>query len=92
MLHECIMDITKNLVKKSWNQQNSGLKAKRNHKVTLGNFRLVNNLGPLNKNDKTSTGNRKFVSDSSDYTRYKTQYATHKTWKNDKNVVIVPSQ
>ena len=49
------MDITKNLVKRSWNQQNSGVKARRNNKVTLGNFRLVNNLGPLNKNDKTSS-------------------------------------
>lgn len=82
------MDINRNLVKRSWNQKNSGLKTNPAKKVNLGNFRLVNNLGPLNRSDKTSTGNKKFVSDSSDYIRYKTQYAAHKTWKAQKGVVI----
>lgn len=85
------MDINKKLVARAWNQQNAGVKASRKGKVTLGNFRMVNNLGPLNIKDKTSTGNKKFVSDSSDYIRFKTQLATHKTWKNNKNVVISTS-
>ena len=86
------MDINRKLVKRGWNQKHSGLKANPTQKINLGNFRLVNNLGPLNSNDKTSTGNKKFVSDSSDYIRYKTQYAAQKTWKAQKGVVISASE
>jgi len=79
------MDINRKIVKRSWDQKNSGLKASSGSTIDLGNFRLVNNLGPLNKSDKTTTGNKKFVSSSSDYIRYKTQYEAHKTWKEGKH-------
>ncbi len=75
------MDINRNIVKRSWDQKNSGLKVRSSSGINLGNFRLVNNLGPLNKQDTTTTGNKKFVSTSSDYIRYKTQLASHNTWR-----------
>ena len=77
------MDINRNIVKRSWDQKNSGLKVRRSSGINLGNFRLVNNLGPLNKQDTTTTGNKKFVSNSSDYIRYKTQLASHNKWREE---------
>tara|TARA_B100002051_G_C16685607_1_gene612433 strand:- start:1005 stop:1244 length:240 start_codon:yes stop_codon:yes gene_type:complete len=78
------MDINRKIVKRSWDQKNTGLKASVGSSISLGNFRLVNNLGPVNKMDKKTTGNQKFVSDSSDYIRFKVQNAAHKTWKEGK--------
>ena len=85
------MDVNKNIVKKSWNQGLVGRKAHPPSRVSLGSFRAARNLGPMNASDTTTTGNKKFVSDSSDYTRFRTQYAAHKTWKNEKGVRVIQS-
>ena len=79
------MDINRQIVRKSWDQKNTGAKASVSSNINLGNFRLVNNLGPVNNSDRTTTGNKKYVSNSSDYIRYKTQHPAHKTWKEGKN-------
>lgn len=71
------MDIQKRIVLKSWNQ--GGGKEKKERKVSTGNFRLVFNLGLRNNGDKTTNVNHKWVSDSSDYTRFKTLLMKHKS-------------
>ena len=82
------MDINRKIVKKSWDQEYVGLKAHPPSKIGLGNYRIARNLGPRDVNDKTTTGNRRFVSDSSDYIKYKSQFASHKKWKAQKGVSI----
>ena len=52
-----------------------------NNKISLGNFRLVNNLGKLNSKDTTSKNNHKWVSDSSDYIRFRSLYPLQKEIK-----------
>lgn len=78
------MDFNKKIVLKSWNQGAAGLKSTTSN-VSTGNFRLVYNLGLLNNHDKTTNTNHKWVSDSSDYTRFKTLLMKHKS-------LISPSQ
>lgn len=67
------------IIKRSWNQSAVGEKSRSNN-ISLGNYRLVRNLGPLNKRDNSS-GNNKFVTDCSDYTRFKKQVPFHKQRK-----------
>jgi hypothetical protein len=71
------MDINKYIIKKSWNQGLAGYKSRTNN-VSLGNFRLVNNLGVQNANDNTTNTNSKWVSDISDHIKFKKQMAIHK--------------
>ena len=71
------MDINKHIIKKSWNQGLAGYKS-RTKLVTLGNFRLVNNLGVENAYDKNTNTNSKWVSDISQHIKFKKQMAIHK--------------
>ena len=71
------MDINNYIIKKSWNQGLAGYKS-RSKKVSLGNFRLVNNLGVENAYDKNTNTNSKWVSDISEYVKFKKQMAMHK--------------
>jgi hypothetical protein len=73
--------INKRIVLKSWNQGLSGEKANRDGAVSLGNFRLVNNLGKKNSKDVSTNTNSKWVSDSSDYSRFKKLMMTQKSIK-----------
>lgn len=71
------MDINKHIIKKSWNQGLAGYKSGTKN-VSLGNFRLVNNLGVENTYDKKSNSNSKWVSDISQHIKFKKQMAIHK--------------
>ena len=71
------MDINNYIIKKSWNQGLAGYKSKTKN-VSLGNFRLVNNLGVENAYDKNTNTNSKWVSDTSDHIKFKKQMAIHK--------------
>ena len=67
----------KRIVLKSWNQGGAG--DKKDKLVNTGNFRLVFNLGLRSNGDKTTNVNHKWVSDSSEYTRFKRLLMKHKS-------------
>lgn len=73
------------VVRKSWNQSDAGKKSKKNEKITLGNFRLVGNLGVRTATDTTTNVNKKWVSDSSEYIRYKKLLSYHQTYNKTQN-------
>ena len=67
------MDINNHIIRKSWNQGLAGYKS-RSKKVSLGNFRLVNNLGVENAYDKNTNTNSKWVSDISNILNSKNKW------------------
>tara|TARA_Y100000816_G_C25841261_1_gene439635 strand:+ start:258 stop:494 length:237 start_codon:yes stop_codon:yes gene_type:complete len=72
------MDLNKLILRKSWNQGLAGYKSRERKNVSLGNFRLVNNLGARNRYDKNTNVNSKWVSDFSEHIRFRKQMAIHK--------------
>ena len=79
------MDINRLVVKDSWNQGLAGMKTSSKKNVSLGNFRLVNNMGLVNKDDKSTNTNHKWVSDSSEFTRFRGFLSKHKSLVYAKN-------
>ena len=74
------MDINTQIIRRSWDQKTSGQKGRGENNISVGNFRMVNNLGPRQLRDKLTTGNKKKVSDYSEYIRYMSQLQSQKTW------------
>ena len=82
-IHMGELEISRRIIQKAWNKGRAGLKKKTNSaRISLGNFRLVNNNGKLNKADVRSSGNKKWVWNSSDVTKYRGQLAVHKVGMN----------